>query len=247
MIPISIKFAHAKITKMSREELKEYLIQSVYDKERFRILLLDDRKYYRSLFDAEMREMIDKSEIVLCSSKIVSWACKTFTGKEMPVIMPVTLYLDLMRIADEMGYTLFLYGGTKDVNVETLLRVRKSFPNARIVGNYRSGAPEKEQKDVLTAIRKSSPILFFVNLGGGKKQEKWIADNISNFPNSIVAGVDDSFKIISGKKKMPPIWVQQKGWSGLHRFLTEPYNLPRLFRLVAIFFSTVYHKLFKKA
>lgn len=247
MIPISVKFDHAKITLMNREELKEFLIQSVYDKERFRVLLLDEKKYYYSLFDKEMQDIISKAEVVICASKVVAWACRVFTDKEVPVIMPVTILLDVMRVADEMNYTLFLYGGSKDVNVETLKRIKKSFGNARIVGNYRSGLPERELKDVLTAIRKSSPVLFFVNLGGGRKQEKWITANAENYPGSIVIGVDDSFKIISGRKRMPPIWMQKKGWTGFFRFLTEPYNFLRVFRVIAIFFSTVYKKLFKKA
>lgn len=246
MVPISVKFSGVKVTLQNREELKEYVIQCIYDEEKFRIILLDERKLFHSYFDEEFRNIIRNTDVVLCSSKTVAWAAKMLTKKEIPVILAVTLLLDMMRAADEMNYTVFLFGGNGEVNKETTKRIRRSFPNARIVGNYHSRIKDKELDDVLTAIRKSSPQIFLVNLDGGKKQEKWIEQYRDYFSNSIVVGADDAFRIISGRRKMPPIWVQKKGLTGLFRFLSNPLDFPRFFRVITIFFVTLYKRIFKK-
>lgn len=246
MVPISVKFSGVKITLQNREELKEFVIQCIYDEERFRIIMLDERKLFHSYFDEEFRNIIKNAEVVLCSSKTVAWAAKLLTKKEVPIILSVTLLLDMMRAADEMNYTVFLYGGNAETNKEATKRIRRSFPNARIVGNYHSRIKDKELDDVLVAIRKSSPQLFLVNLDSGKKQEKWIEQYKKYFSNSIIVGVDDAFKIISGRRKMPPIWVQQKGLTGVFRFISNPLDIPRFFRVIAIFFVTLYKRIFKR-
>lgn len=246
MIPISAKFMGVKISLINREELKEHLIQTLYDKGRFRVLFLDERKMFKSIFDKELRAVINACEIVISSSQTVAWMAKMFTGKEVPIIMPVTVFLDFMRVAEEMGYTLFLFGGHSRVNGETTRRMRKSFPTSRILGSYQSAVKPKEMDAVLTTIRKSSPQLFFASLGRGGKWEKWLTKNLEYYPSSVIVGLDDSFRVIAGRQKMPPLWFQKKNLNGLYTFLSRPYDLARIFRIVALFCITVYKKLARK-
>lgn len=246
MIPISTKFLGIKVSLINREELKEFLIQTLYEKSKFRIMVLDEKKMFKSFFDREFRRIINSTDIVLCSSQTVAWVARVLTKREVPLIMPVTLFLDLMRVAEEMHYTVFIFGGNKNISIEAVKRIKRSFPNARVVGNYHFHIKGKELEDVLIAIRKSSPQIFFGGLGGSSKQEKWLTSQEKNLQNSVIAGVDTAFDIIAGKEKMPPIRVQQKGRIGLYRSLTHPYNIIRFFRIVVIFFVTVYNKIFKK-
>ncbi len=246
MLPQSVNLLGVKISLTNREELKECLIQTIYDKERFRILLLDEKIMFFSLFNHELRQILKKTEIVICASQTVAWMVRLLTGKTVHVIMPVTLYLDLMRAADEMNYTVFLFGGTKNVALETLKRIRKSFAQARIVGSYRSNIKNQELQDVLITIRKSSPQIFIASYGSGPKQEKWITKNFGYYQSSITVGVGNSFKVIAGKKKMPPIWFQKKGWNGFYTTLIHPYNLARIFRIFFLFLFTLFYKLKSK-
>lgn len=243
MIPASIKFLGVKITLFQREELKEHLIQTVYDREHFRVLFLDEHKLFSSFVNPEIKKVIQDADIVLCSSGTVAWMVKFLTGKTVPVILPVTIFLDFMRTSDEMNYSLFFFGGNTAVAGETLKRMKKSFPQARVLGSYRSNIKSKELEDVLTTIRKSSPQIFISSLGGNPKQELWLTQNQSFFPSSIVLGVDDSFRIIAGKRRMPPRFFQEKGWNGFYTFLTRPYDVVRLFRVLTLFFFTLYKKI----
>lgn len=243
MLPQSVDFFGVKISLTNRDELKECLIQTIYDKERFRIIMLDEKIMFFSLFNSEIAQIIKKTEIVICASQTVAWMVKMMTGKSVQVIMPVTVYLDLMRAADEMNYTVFLFGGTKNVALETLKRIRKSFVQARIVGSYRSNIRNQELQDVLVTIRKSSPQIFIAGYGSGPKQEKWITKNFGYYQGAVTVGVGNSFKVIAGKKKMPPLWFQKKGWNGFYTTLLHPYNVVRMFRIALLVTVTLYNKL----
>lgn len=246
MNPASVNFLGVKVTLLGREEIKEYLVQSIYNKERFRLLFLDEHKMFTSFFRNDFKKLINESELVICSSQTVSWMIKVLTGKTVSVIMPVTVFLDYMVVADEMNYTVFLFGGKKLEAFERLKRIKKSFSQARIVGNYQSNIKNNEMLNVMTTIRKSSPQIFFASYLTGAKQEMWLSENMSYFQNSIIVGVDNAFRIIVGKKKMPPLWFQKREWNGFYTFLTHPYNLLRNFRLVSLFFITLIYKIRNK-
>ncbi len=246
MVNVYLPFLKKNIVFYDREELKEYLIQSIYNKSNFRLILLDERKIFKALFSKEWQQTILKVDIFICASQSVSWMIKVLTGKKVPVIMPVTIFLDVMRVSNEMNYTIFLFGGNNKVILETLRKVRKSFEGARIVGYYRANIKGKELEDVLVNIRKSSPQIFFVSMKSIFKQEKWIEQNRPNFSSSIILSLDDAFWIIAGKKKMPPLWIQKKNLNGLYKTFTTPYNIFRIFRLFIIFIYTVWKKIFSK-
>ena len=246
MLPLITHLLGIKISMISRENLKEYLIKTLYDKDRFRVMIIDERKFFQALFDHSFRKIINTSDIVLTSSSTVSWALRVLNSKRVKPIMPVTVFLDFMRASEEMNYSYYLFGHDRSTIVETARRTKRSFPHARLVGAYHIRIKGKERENVLIAMRKSAPQIYFAGLKGGKKQEKWLSEHKEYFPGSIVVGVDNAFRIIAGKEKMPPINVQKKGRVGLYRTLTRPYDIARLFRLAVIFFVVTYHRLFKK-
>lgn len=246
MVPVSIKFAGVKLSLITREEFKEYLIQSIYEKQTFNVVVLNEKKLFLSFFNKELRQTIRNADIVFSSSQTVNWMAKTLTGKQFTTIMPITLFLDAMRVTDEMNYTTFLFGGSRSVNISTWNRIHRSFPKARILGKYHWGTKKQELQNVLINIRKSAPQIFFASIGSGSKQELWLKSQKDILKNSIVMGIDNAFRIVAGKHSTPPIWVQEKGWNGLYHSVRNPLNFFRFFRLLTIACVTLYRKLFKK-
>lgn len=243
MVSIYLPFLQKNMVFYEREELKEYLIQTLYNKSSFRLMFLNERKVFKAIFSKKWREILSKIDIMVCSSQIVAWMIWVLNGKRVPVIMPVTIFLDFMRVSDEMNYTLFLFGGDNNVIIETIKKLRKSFPGSRIVGYYRSNIKGKELSDVLINIRKSSPQIFFVSMKSPFKLERWIEENKKEFSNMVIVSVDNAFWIIAGKQKMPPLWVQKKNLNGLYRTITAPYDILRICRLFFLFSYTIIQKL----
>ncbi|MGC8765641.1 MAG: WecB/TagA/CpsF family glycosyltransferase [Brevinematia bacterium] len=246
MISVYLPFLKRDVVFYGRDELKEHLIQTLYNKSNFRLMMLDEKKAFKALFSKEWKGILSKTDIFVCASQMVAWMVRMLCDKKIPVVMPVTVFLDFMRVSNEMNYTIFLYGGDNGVIIETVKKIRKSFPGSRIVGYYRANIKGKEEEDVLVNIRKSAPQIFFVSMNSVFKQERWIEQNRNAFAASVIVSVDNSFWIIAGKKKMPPLWVQKKNLNGLYKILVSPYNLLRIFRLLVLFFYTVVKRIFKK-
>lgn len=82
MTNVYFPFLEKNIVFYDREELKEFLIQSIYNKSNFRVMFLDEKKAFKALFSKEWRTIILKVDIFVCSSQIVSWMIKMLTGKK---------------------------------------------------------------------------------------------------------------------------------------------------------------------
>ena len=246
MIPLPVKFFGLKVTPIDRDTLREHLIQTLFEKGKFRAIILDEKKLFHTIFNKQFREIVNSAEIVLCASQTVRWVAKLFTKKKVPIILPVTLMLDLLRASEEMSYTIFLFGGNRQISSLTLNVIRKSFPQVRIVGNYPSNISAEELENVQIAIRKSAPQIFFAGLNGGTKQEMWLTEQAPNLTNSVIVGADDAFRVIAGRQQMPPIWVQQKEWTGVYRILRNPFNFARIFRIFIIVIVSIYRKIFPR-
>jgi UDP-N-acetyl-D-mannosaminuronic acid transferase (WecB/TagA/CpsF family) len=83
-------------------------------------------------------------------------------------------------------------------------------------------------------------------MNGGTKQEMWLTEQAPNLTNSVIVGADDAFRVIAGRQQMPPIWVQQKEWTGVYRILRNPFNFARIFRIFIIVIVSIYRKIFRR-
>jgi N-acetylglucosaminyldiphosphoundecaprenol N-acetyl-beta-D-mannosaminyltransferase len=79
-------------------------------------------------------------------------------------------------------------------------------------------------------IRASEPDIVFVALGF-PKQEKWIAENISNFTKGLFIGVGGSIDVLAGEvKRAPEIW-QKTNLEWFYRLLKQPSRWRRMLAL----------------
>jgi len=242
MLPVSIPFLTAKISLFGRDDLREYLVQTIYEKNRFRIMILDEKKLFASLFSREMRRIIQQTEVVLCGSRVIAWSIRLLTGRHVDVVYPITILLDLLRIADEMQYSLYLLGGDKKVANEASKRIRRSFPNVRLLGYYTNQLNPKQWLDVLISVRKACPQIFVVSFPNSVYQEMWITKNFSYFSQSIILGIDISLDIFAGYKKMSVVWDEKRGWKNIG-FSLRPLTW---FRQLVIILASLWAKIFRR-
>ncbi|URA09437.1 WecB/TagA/CpsF family glycosyltransferase [Thermospira aquatica] len=242
MLPVSIPFLTAKVSLFNREDLKEHIIQTLYEQKRFRIIILDEKKLFSSLFNREMRRIIQQTEVVLCGSRLIAWSIRLLTGRHVEIYYPITILLDILGIANEMQYSCYLLGGDKKVANEAAKRIRRSFPNVRLLGYYTNQLKEKQWFDVLISIRKSCPQIFIVSFPNSVYQEFWITKNFSYFSQSIILGIDTSLDVFSGKKSMGVVWDEKRGWKTTG-FKIDPIAW---FRRLVILFVTLMNKIFHR-
>ena len=138
--------------------------------------------------------------------------CERITG--------VDLFSDLLQVACDKGYTVYLLGSTDEVLKATTARAKKCFPNLIIVGS-RNGYFFGKEDEVVHQINLTSPSMLFVGIQSPEK-ESFIYRNKTSLNCRFVMGVGGTFDVFSGKIRRAPVWMQNYGLEWLYRVMQEP-------------------------
>lgn len=162
----------------------------------------------------------------------------------LKIIKGRELFLDLIKLANQKGWKIFLLGGT-DNEAELAAKILiGDYPELKVKYN---GGPmlDKEarplssrdisiEREVKEQINEFKPQLLFVAYGN-PKQEIWINENISKLNARGAMAVGGTLRYIAGLSILPPRWIANCGLEWLWRGLTEPKRLGRIFRAVVVF------------
>lgn len=154
------------------------------------------------------------------------------------------LFLDLINLAAERDWKVFLLGGIDDEAQVSKQKIERMHPGIKIMSDkgpildkFAEPATEIDtriEKDSVDKINKFAPEMLFVAFGN-PKQEIWINQNISKLNVSLAMAVGGSFRFLAGTSKLPPKWMEKWDLEWLWRLVTEPKRLGRVFRAVVIF------------
>lgn len=153
-------------------------------------------------------------------------------------------FLDLINLAAEKNWKVFLLGGMDNEAQVSEEKIKKMHPGIKIMSDKgpvlgSDGKPvtkidRKIEKDSVDKINKFAPELLFVAFGN-PKQEIWINENISRLNVSAAMTIGGSLRYLAGNSKLPPKWVDKWNLEWLWRLITEPKRLGRVFKAVVVF------------
>jgi N-acetylglucosaminyldiphosphoundecaprenol N-acetyl-beta-D-mannosaminyltransferase len=165
--------------------------------------------------------------------------------KDFQIIKGRKLFLELVKLANQKGWKVFLLGGEKgeaEKTAEVLKRnyqklVIEAFNNGPQLDT--SGKPVTQRDidieiDIVERINKFKPTFLFLAFTP-PKQEKWLMRNYQklDFKGAFLLG--GTFRYIAGYSKLPPNIFEQLGLEWVWRALTEPYRIRRIFNAFPIF------------
>jgi N-acetylglucosaminyldiphosphoundecaprenol N-acetyl-beta-D-mannosaminyltransferase len=178
----------------------------------------------------------------------------------------VDFVYELAKLAQSENKSLYLVGsGSKEVLKKTIENLNKQFPRLRIVGfdpgpkidfliieDRKTIFSEEESNDrVIHDIIMTAPDILLVAFGHNK-QEKWISENIQNFPSvKIAMGVGGAFDFIAGFNQAgktigrAPCFMRKIGLEWLYRLFRQPERLGRILKATIGFLAIYIYKKFK--
>lgn len=170
----------------------------------------------------------------------------------------VDFLIDICAIAEYNNKSVFLLGsGSKDVLKAASENLTKKFPKLKIVGFHPGPkidfvtiedevkiVPEQNNNDqAIHEIIMAAPDILLVAFGHNK-QEKWIYENIKDFPTvKIAMGVGGAFDFLAGfnyegkKVRRAPCFMRKIGLEWLYRVITQPYRIKRILKATLYFVS----------
>lgn len=178
--------------------------------------------------DPELKAICEKADLILTDGQIV---VKISRKGKYPIKERVAMtdfVWDVMDLADEKGYKVFLFGGKEDVLAKATTRIIEKYPKLNIVDSYSPPFGFEKNEDLLyqanERIKASNADILIVFLGC-PKQEKFIANNKDQYQIPISFTMGGCVDFIAGGVKRAPMWMQKAGLEWFFRFLQEPKRM----------------------
>lgn len=148
-------------------------------------------------------------------------------------------YLVSKSYPPDRSYTILFLGGRNGAGKEAAHVLQKRFRHLTFYAL--ENLKMRHRHFIINQL--IQPDCMFVALGA-PKQEKWIAENLLQFPTIKVAmAVGGSFDFISGRVLRAPYFMRKVGLEWLWRLIAQPWRARRIFNAVVVFPALI---LFKK-
>jgi N-acetylglucosaminyldiphosphoundecaprenol N-acetyl-beta-D-mannosaminyltransferase len=189
--------------------------------------------YTLALADANpaLRALLCRASVNFPDGKSVVWANRLIhPGSGLPTerVYGPDLFRAVFLLGQPAGLRHYLLGSTPDVLVALQDRLRRSFPDALVVG---ADSPpfrpltEQERRAQLGRIQDCGAQLVWVGLGTPKQD--WEAARLARALPLVAVAVGAAFDFVSGNKPQAPLWMQRNGLEWCFRLGQEPRRLWR--------------------
>jgi N-acetylglucosaminyldiphosphoundecaprenol N-acetyl-beta-D-mannosaminyltransferase len=176
--------------------------------------------------DADLLRLVNGCEIVTADGQAVVWASRLL-GDPLPGrVTGIDLMQELLALAERKGYGVYLLGARAEVLEQAVARVRSLHPELRLVGHRDGYFSDKEEHDVVAAIRRTKPDLLFVAMPSPRK-EHFIGHWREELDIPFCMGVGGSIDVIAGVTRRAPRPLQRLGLEWAYRLAQEPRRLLR--------------------
>ena len=208
------------------EKIVEMLLE---DGKTHHIILISLKDLLKARFNTELRNNLESAALVLPISESICKGAEMLKRAHIPQLyFPFDFILKLLGIIENKGKTVYLAGGKRGVLQITESNIRTSYPGLNIVGRCTGYFPKEMEKNIITAIKKSSPALLLAGSGlpGGRY---WVTRNKAFFNPGISIWTGKSFDIFAGKRKRPAKTSGARASEKLSKFFKNPLKFFNLF------------------
>lgn len=178
--------------------------------------------------DALFREIYDKAALVLTDGQPLIWISRLLGRPIVEKVSGSDLFPEVCRMAAKKGYSLFFLGADEGVADLAAEKLRKKYPDIRIVGTYSPPygfeSDKEEVKRIVQMVNSADTQILAVALGA-PKQEKFFYENRDKFRVAVALHIGASLDFAAGSVKRAPRWMRRCGLEWLHRLLKDPGRL----------------------
>lgn len=214
---------------VSGEDVEKIVEMLLEDGKAHHIMLVSLKDLLRARFNTELRNNMESAALVLPISESICKGAGMLKREHIPELyFPFDFVLKLLGIIEKKGKTVYLAGGKRAVLQITESNIRTSYPGMNLVGRCTGFFPKEMEKNIITAIKKSSPALLLAGSGlpGGRY---WITRNKAFFNPGISLWIGKSFDIFAGKRKRPAKTTGGRLGEKLEKVFKNPLRIFNLF------------------
>ncbi|WLR49021.1 WecB/TagA/CpsF family glycosyltransferase [Halobacillus litoralis] len=185
------------------------------------VMRAHDNSYYMDCLQRASYITADGIGIVKASQLLKAPLPERVTGYD--------IMMEFLEKANENKYRIYLLGAKEETLHRAIKNINIDYPHIEVVG-HRNGYFTWNDSSVTEDIKEKKPDIVFVALGV-PKQERWIAENFSDFDQGVFICVGGSIDVVSGDVKRAPIRWQNMNLEWLYRLIKQPSRWKRMLAL----------------
>ncbi|MFV0415796.1 MAG: WecB/TagA/CpsF family glycosyltransferase [Chthoniobacterales bacterium] len=215
------------VSAICMEEAVELIINAAQNNDRGYVTVTGVHGVMESQDCEKLRAIHNDAFLVTPDGMPMSWLGWLYGYRKMDRVYGPDLMLEIMQATRDGKLQHFFYGGADGVAQELKSAFEKRCPGVNIVGTYTPPfrpLNETEKKDLLTQWEESRPQIVWVGLST-PKQERFMAEYVSQGAPAIFVGVGAAFDFHTGKVSQAPRWMQRAGLEWFYRVTQEPKRL----------------------
>lgn len=174
--------------------------------------------------DRELRKIVNSCPLINADGASILWAAKRLGIPLKERIAGIDLFLNLIKVAADKGYKIYLFGAKEEVVQKVKSIFLKQYPSLKIAGIRNGYFKEKDEPQMVADMAASGADMMFVAFSSPKK-EYWINKYINKLNIPFIMGVGGSFDVVAGVTNRAPKWMQDHGLEWFYRFIQEPKRL----------------------
>ncbi|MFC6231928.1 WecB/TagA/CpsF family glycosyltransferase [Paenibacillus allorhizosphaerae] len=212
---------------MNMSQTLEYLTKVIQERRPHQVITANPIMIMAALQDPAYMRMMKQAELIVPDGAGVVWAAGYVGNPVQERVAGYDLLHELMKTGQHRGWRVYLVGASSEVIEAAADRLNQLYPELKLVG-FRDGFfGEKEDSDVIRAIRETEPDILLVGRSAAT-QEPWIAQHKEELGVPVVMGIGGSFDVLSGKLKRAPSLFQKLRLEWFYRLLQEPWRYKRM-------------------
>ena len=218
--PIMNTFVNA----VSMDESIDYVERIIKERIPTQHVVINALKINLMEADPKLAEIVNACPLINADGASVVWAAKRVGIPLKERVTGCDMFQNLVRVAAEKGYKIFLFGAKEEVVTKVKSIYEKQYPGIQIVG-YRNGYfTEKDEPEIVKQMHDSGADMMFVAFSSPKK-EYWVNKYLNEIGIPFVMGVGGSFDIVAGVTERAPKWFQEHDLEWFYRFIQEPKRM----------------------
>ena len=152
----------------------------------------------------------------------IVWLSQWWTDKPLPErVTGVSLMERLIEEAAKNELSIYLLGGTADVNARMVETVKKKYPQIKIAGHDDGFFGPEEEATRVENIAKSNAHILLVCMGV-PRQEAFVDRNWDKLKVNLALVGGGAFDVLCGLKQRAPVVYQRAGLEWFYRLVQDP-------------------------
>lgn len=172
----------------------------------------------------ELKKIVNSCPLINADGVSILWAAKKFGIPLKERVAGIDLFLNLVKVAAEKGYKIYLFGAREEVVQKVKSIFLEQYPTLHIVGVRNGYFSDEEEPEIVADMADSGADMMFVAFSSPRK-EFWVNKYLNKLHIPFVMGVGGSFDVVAGITARAPKWMQDHGLEWFYRFIQEPRRL----------------------